>query len=111
MRTDEHQEDVGGDEPPTRARLFIVGPNMISGPPGTGGSDELDAALDRTLVADVFAQLAAEHRAVVRRAFYYGWSTAQIGADLGIDDAAVKSRLHDALLALRQTLQERGSEQ
>ena len=44
----------------------------------------------------------------VRRAYYHGWTTAQIGADLGIAEGAVKSRLHHALRALQQTLQEMG---
>jgi len=35
-------------------------------------------------------------------------TTAQIGADLGIAEGAVKSRLHHALRALQQTLQEMG---
>ena len=38
---------------------------------------------NRTLVAEAFARLSAEDRALVRRAYYYGWTTAQIGADLG----------------------------
>ncbi len=63
---------------------------------------------DRTLVADAFARLSAEHRAVLRRACYYGWTTAQIGADLGIADYTVKSQLHYALRKLQQTLQEMG---
>ncbi|PQM44557.1 ECF RNA polymerase sigma factor SigL [Mycobacterium talmoniae] len=60
------------------------------------------------LVSDALAQLSAEHRAVVRRSYYQGWSTAQIAADLGIAEGTVKSRLHYALRALRQTLQEMG---
>ena len=63
---------------------------------------------NRTLVADAFARLPAEHRAVVRRAYYYGWTTAQIGADLGITEGTVKSQLHHALRNLQQTLQEMG---
>jgi DNA-directed RNA polymerase specialized sigma24 family protein len=63
---------------------------------------------NRTLVVDAFARLSAEHRAVVRRAYYHGWTTAQIGADLGIAEGTVKSRLHQALRALQQTLQEMG---
>jgi RNA polymerase sigma-70 factor, ECF subfamily len=62
----------------------------------------------RTLVADAFARLPAEDRACVRRAFYHGWTTAQIGEDLGIAEGTVKSRLHHALRALQQTLQEMG---
>ena len=63
---------------------------------------------NRTLVADAFARLSAEHRALVRRAYYHGWATAQIAADLGIAEGTVKSRLHYALRALQQTLQEMG---
>ncbi len=63
---------------------------------------------DRTLVADAFARLSAEHRAVIRRAYYYGWTTAQTGADLGIAEGTVKSQLHYALRKLQQTLEEMG---
>ncbi len=115
LRACQHQEVVDGNERSTRAWLFTVARDMISsngsGVPEAGGSDELNSALDRTLVADAFARLSAEHRAVVRRAFYYGWSTAQISADLRIADDTVKSRLHYALRTLRRTLQEMGVEQ
>ena len=40
--------------------------------------------------------------------YYHGWTTAQIGEDLGIAESTVKSRLHHALRALQQTLQEMG---
>jgi RNA polymerase sigma-70 factor, ECF subfamily len=63
---------------------------------------------DRTSVADALARLPAEHRALVRRAYYYGWSTAQISADLGMAEGTVKEGLHHALRALLQTLQEMG---
>jgi RNA polymerase sigma-70 factor, ECF subfamily len=63
---------------------------------------------NRTLVADAFAKLSAEDRAFVRRAYYYGWTTAQIGADLGVAEGTVKTRLHHALRALQQILQEMG---
>jgi len=115
MRACQHQEVVDGNERSTRAWLFAVARDMISSngsaAPEAGGSDELKSALDRTLVADAFARLSAEHRAVVRRAFYYGWSTAQISADLRIAEGTVTSRLHYALRTLRRTLQEMGVEQ
>ena len=63
---------------------------------------------NRTLVAEAFARLSAEDRTFVRRAYYYGWTTAQIGADLGVAEGTVKTRLHHALRALQQTLQEMG---
>ena len=65
---------------------------------------------NRTLVAQAFGRLSAEDRALVRRAYYHGWTTAQIGADLGVAEGTVKSRLHHALRALQQTLQEMGVE-
>jgi RNA polymerase sigma-70 factor, ECF subfamily len=115
LRASQHQEVVDGNERSIRAWRFTVARDMISSngssAPEAGGSDELNSALDRTLVADAFARLSAEHRAVVRRAFYYGWSTAQIGADLGIADGIVKSQLHDALRTLRRALQEMGVKQ
>ena len=115
MRACQHQEVVDGNERSTRAWLFTVARDMISsngsGAPEEGGSDELNSALDRTLVADAFARLSAEDRAVVRRAYFYGWSTAQISADLRIADDTVKSRLHYALRNLRRSLKEMGVEQ
>jgi RNA polymerase sigma-70 factor, ECF subfamily len=59
-------------------------------------------------VADALARLSAHERALVRRAYYYGWSTAQISADLGITEGTVKEGLHHALRALLRTLQEMG---
>jgi RNA polymerase sigma-70 factor, ECF subfamily len=122
----QHPEIIDGNERSTRAWLFTVARNMViddacgarfcdevispdgSGPSEPADPDDVNSALDRTLVADAMAQLSAEHRAVVRRAYYYGWTTAQIGADLGIAEGTVKSRLHYALRTLRQTLQEMG---
>ncbi|MEW5812943.1 MAG: sigma-70 family RNA polymerase sigma factor [Actinomycetota bacterium] len=71
-------------------------------------SDEVDSALNRILLSTALAQLSDEHRAVVRRAYYQGWTTAQIAADLGIAEGTVKSRLHYAMRALRLGLQEMG---
>jgi RNA polymerase sigma-70 factor, ECF subfamily len=113
-----------------RAWLFTVARNMViddrrsarfrhevipadgSGPPepsGTAGLvDEAGATVNRALIGDAMAQLSAEHRAVVGRSYYQGWTTAQIAADLGIAEGTVKSRLHYALRALRQALVEMG---
>ena len=70
--------------------------------------DEVDAALDRMLLSGALVQLSSEHRAVIRRSYYQGWTTAQIAADLGIAEGTVKSRLHYALRALRLALKEVG---
>jgi Sigma-70, region 4 len=77
------------------------------GAPERVGPDQVNAALVRLLIADALAHLSAEHRAVVRRAYYLGWTTMQIADDLRIEECTVKSRLHFALRALRLILQRR----
>lgn len=124
LRAWQHPEVIGDTARPARAWLFTVARNMIiderrsarfrnvvgstdqSGTPEQSTPDEVNAALDRLLIADALAQLSAEHRAVIQRSYYRGWSTAQIATDLGIAEGTVKSRLHYAVRALRLTLQE-----
>jgi RNA polymerase sigma-70 factor, ECF subfamily len=60
------------------------------------------------VIGDAMARLSTEHRAVIRRSYYEGWSTSQIAKDLGIAEGTVKSRLHYAVRALRLLLQEMG---
>lgn len=124
LRAWEHPEAVGHTERPARAWLFTVARNMIIDErrsarfrhesPDAGaehedpGPDEVNAALDRLLIGDAMAQLSADHRAVIRRSYYLGWTTAQIAVDLQIAEGTVKSRLHYAVRALRLTLQEMG---
>ena len=125
LRAWQHPE-VADDERSIRAWLFTVARNMIiderrssrfrsevssldgAGAPERAGPDQVNAALDRLLVGDALAQLSLEHRAVVWRSYYLGWTTAQIADDLQIAEGTVKSRLHYALRALRLTLQEMG---
>jgi len=126
LRAWQHPEVIGDTERPARAWLFTVARNMIiderrspkfrnvvgsldeAGAPEQAAPDEVDSALDRLLIADAMAQMSPEHRAVVERSYYRGWSTAQIAADLDIAEGTVKSRLHYAVRALRLTLQEMG---
>jgi RNA polymerase sigma-70 factor (ECF subfamily) len=126
LRAWQHPEVADDHERSARAWLFTVARNMIiderrsarwrnevtpsdgSGPPETAGPDEVNTALDRLLIGDAMAQLSPEHRAVIRRSYYLGWSTAQIAEDLDIAEGTVKSRLHYAVRALRLTLQEMG---
>jgi RNA polymerase sigma-70 factor, ECF subfamily len=126
MRAWQHPKVIEDTERSARAWLFTVARNMIiderrsarfrnvvgslddSSTPEQSAPDEVDSALDRLLIADAMAQMTAEHRAVVERSYYRGWSTAQIAADLDIAEGTVKSRLHYALRALRLTLQEMG---
>ena len=65
-------------------------------------------ALDRMLIGEALAHLSAQDRAVIRRSYYQGCTTAQIAGDLQIAEGAVKSRLHYAVRALGLTLQDMG---
>ena len=65
-------------------------------------------ALDRMLIGEALARSAAQDRAVIRRSYYQGCTTAQIAGDLQIAEGAVKSRLHYAVRALGLTLQDMG---
>jgi hypothetical protein len=87
--------------------------NEVSSLDGSGtterpGLDEVNDTLNRLLIGDALAQLSPEHRAVIRRSYDLGWTTAQIADDLQIAQGTVKSRLHYALRALRLTLLEMG---
>lgn len=62
----------------------------------------------RTLVTDAVAQLSTHHRALLQRAYYHGWTTTQIAADLGIAEASVKTQLHYALRTLQRSLRDMG---
>ena len=124
LRAWRHPEVVGDTERSVRAWLFTVARNLVidesrsararfevtslDKAPEPAGRDEVNAALDRLLIADALAQLSAEHRAVICRSYYRGWTTAQIAADLNIAEGTVKSRLHYAVRAMRLTLQEMG---
>jgi RNA polymerase sigma-70 factor (ECF subfamily) len=126
LRAWQHPEVVGDTERSARAWLFTVARNMIideqrsprirkfggsldeSSAPEPPAPDQVDSALDRMLIADAMAQMSPEHRAVVERSYYRGWTTAQTAADLDIAEGTVKSRLHYAVRALRLTLQEMG---
>jgi RNA polymerase sigma-70 factor (ECF subfamily) len=67
---------------------------------------DANATIDRLMVRHALALLSTEHRAVVWRSYYLGWTVARIAEDLQIAEGTVKSRLHYALRALRGTLQE-----
>ncbi len=126
LRAWQHPEVADNNERSARAWLFTVARNMVidetrtarfrrelSTPDDVGAfegacPDEVDAAMDRLLIGDALARLTPEHREVVRRSYFQGWTTAQIAADLGIADGTVKSRLHYALRALRLVLSEMG---
>jgi RNA polymerase sigma-70 factor (ECF subfamily) len=86
----------------------VVGSLDEEGAPEQSTPDEVNATLDRLLIADAMAQLSTEHRAVIERSYYRGWTTGQIATDLDIAEGTVKSRLHYAVRALRLALQGNG---
>jgi RNA polymerase sigma-70 factor (ECF subfamily) len=67
---------------------------------------DANATIDRLMVRQALAQLSAEHRAVIWRSYYLGWTLARAAEDLQIAEGTVKSRQHYALQALRRTLQD-----
>ena len=67
----------------------------------------LGQILDRQLVCDALQHLSPAHRTVLVETFYRGGSTATVARQLGIPDGTARSRLHYALHALRQHLQDR----
>jgi RNA polymerase sigma-70 factor (ECF subfamily) len=73
--------------------------------PERANPDELNAARARLLITDALGQLSAEHRALIGRSYYLGWTTAQIADDLHIAERFVKSRLQVALRALQRALE------
>jgi RNA polymerase sigma-70 factor (ECF subfamily) len=126
LRAWRHREVTDESERSARAWLFTVARNLIiderrsaryrseSGTPDMervadhAGPDEVETALDRMLLGEALGQLSEDHRAVIRRAYYQGWTTAQIATDLQIAEGTVKSRMHYGMRALRLTLQEMG---
>jgi RNA polymerase sigma-70 factor (ECF subfamily) len=59
---------------------------------------------ERTSVSEALNHLHPSHREVISRAYYLGWTTGHIAADLNVAEAVVKYRLHHGLRALRLTL-------
>jgi len=81
-------------------RVPTAQPSSAVDRPNSGSSPGTDQQL-RSLIADAMRQLPFEHRAVIYRAYYQGWTTARIADNLEITEAAVRSRLHDGLRTLR----------
>jgi RNA polymerase sigma-70 factor (ECF subfamily) len=71
--------------------------------------DEIGPAFDKCLVSDALMSLSADHRVAIVRAYYLGQTVATIAEYERIPEGTVKSRLHYALHALRNALQETGA--
>jgi RNA polymerase sigma-70 factor (ECF subfamily) len=83
-----HLQIVDDTESSARAWLFTVARNIViddrrtarfrnevssldGSAPEPAGPDDANAALDRLLIAEALARLSPEHRAVVRRLYYW----------------------------------------
>jgi RNA polymerase sigma-70 factor (ECF subfamily) len=118
-----HPGRVAGDRGSARSWLFTVARNLIvddlrsarhnreqtlEAVPEASTSDDVDAILDRILLADALASLSPEHRVVIIDAYYLGRPLREVAERLGIPEGTVKSRLHYGVRALRLALEERG---
>jgi RNA polymerase sigma-70 factor, ECF subfamily len=131
IRAWRHLPQLSADDRPIRPWLFRVARNLlidadraararpmtVQAPWAEDARDEpqaedaqdgsgLDQVLDRELVSAALQHLSAAHRAVLVETFYRGGTTATVARQLGIPHGTARSRLHYALQALRQQLQE-----
>jgi RNA polymerase sigma-70 factor, ECF subfamily len=83
-------------------------PRIVPGEPARepGTDSGLDGVLDRQLLSAAFRHLSPAHQSVLLETFYRGGTTAAVARELGIPHGTARSRLHYALDALRQQLQE-----
>ena len=125
IRVWRHLPQLSADDRPVRPWLFRVARNLLidanraerarpvsvpEQPAGEIGTDSgLEAVLDRQLVSAALAHLSPAHQSVLVETFYRGGTMATVARELGIPHGTARSRLHYALDALRQQLQEHDS--
>ena len=122
IRAWRHLPQLSADDRPVRPWLYTVARNLLidanraararpvsaPAPPAEIGTDSgLDKVLDRQLVSAALAHLSPAHQSVLVETFYRGGTMAAVARELGIPDGTARSRLHYALDALRQHLEER----
>jgi RNA polymerase sigma-70 factor (ECF subfamily) len=122
IRAWRHLPQLSTGDRPIRPWLFRVARNLLidanraakarpmtipGQPAGEAGTDPaLDEVLDRQLVSAALQHLSPAHQAVLVETFYRGETTAAAARELGIPHGTARSRLHYALDAMRQQLQE-----
>src|SRR5690348_1674507 len=122
IRAWRHLPQLSADDRPIRPWLFRVARNLLidadraararpvtvqEQPDEEAGTDPgLNQVLDRELVSAALQQLSPAHQAVLVRTFYHGGTLATVARELGIPHGTARSRLHYALHALRQQLQD-----
>ncbi len=89
------------------ARRAQSRPVTVAARPGLDLShdDQYGQVMDRQLMAEALQQLSPAHRMVLVETFYRGGTTAMVARQLGIPPGTARSRLHYALNALREQLQ------
>jgi RNA polymerase sigma-70 factor (ECF subfamily) len=121
IRAWRHLPQLTADDQPIRPWLFTVARNLlidadraararpvtVQAQPAEDVRDDtgLDQILDRELVTGALQHLSPAHRTVLVETFYCG-TTATVARRLGIPPGTARSRLHYALQALRQHLQD-----
>ena len=126
IRAWRHLPQLAADGRPARPWLFRVARNLATdagraararpalvpapaGHPGEqyrGEEPALAQVLDRQLLAGALQHLSPAHQAVLVETFYHGGTTAVVARRLGIPHGTARSRLHYALHALREHLQD-----
>ena len=122
IRAWRHLPQLGADDRPLRPWLFRVARNLLTdadraarsrpiavqAQPAEDVRDDiqLDQVLDRQLICAALQRLSPAHRTVLVETFYRGGTPATVARRLGVPAGTARSRLHYALRALRQQLQE-----
>jgi RNA polymerase sigma-70 factor, ECF subfamily len=122
IRAWRHLPQLTADDRPIRPWLFRVARNLLTDAdraararpitvqdqPDDDARDDsgLDQVLDRQLVSAALQHLSPAHRVVLVETFYHGDSLATVARQLGIPHGTARSRLHYALHALREQLQD-----
>jgi RNA polymerase sigma-70 factor (ECF subfamily) len=70
--------------------------------------DDIDAALERSIVSEALTRLTPEHRAVVQSLYFDGRTIQETAARLHLPPGTVKSRSYYAIRALRTVFEEMG---
>jgi RNA polymerase sigma-70 factor, ECF subfamily len=122
IRAWRHLPQLSAGDRPVRPWLFRVARNLLidanraarARPMSTSeqqageiGTDSgLDEVLDRQVVSVALQHLSPAHQSVLVETFYQGGTMATVARELGIPHGTARSRLHYALDALRQHLEE-----